>query len=79
MLHKALGTITAGDPTRDTVVAAMNSTNGEDLNGLLPNKLTFNGQPVGFGKAPCFFVVGMKGGKVTAPNQLNPICPAATG
>jgi branched-chain amino acid transport system substrate-binding protein len=79
MLHKALGTITSGDPTRDTVVAAMNSTNGDDLNGLLPNKLTFNGQPVGFGKAPCFFVVGMKGGKVTAPNQLTPICPAASG
>jgi branched-chain amino acid transport system substrate-binding protein len=79
MLRSALGTITTGDPTRETVLAAMNSVNGEDLNGLLPNKLTFTGQPVGFGKAPCFFVVGMKGGKVTAPNQLTPVCPPAKG
>lgn len=79
VLHKAIGTITSGEPTRDSVLTAMSSVQSEDLNGLLPNKLTFNGQPVGFGKAPCFFVVGMKGGKVTAPNQLNPVCPSTTG
>jgi hypothetical protein len=57
----------------------MSSVKDNDLNGLLPNKLTYSAQAVGFGKAPCFFVVGMKGGKVTAPNALTPVCPPASG
>jgi branched-chain amino acid transport system substrate-binding protein len=79
MLRSALGTVTTGDPTRDTTLAAMSSVKDNDLNGLLPNKLTYTDQAVGFGKAPCFFVVGMKGGKVTAPNGLTPVCPPASG
>jgi branched-chain amino acid transport system substrate-binding protein len=79
LLRNAIGTITTGDTSREAVLGAMTSINSQDLNGLLPNKLTFTDQPVGFGMAPCFFVVGMKGGKVTAPNQLTPVCPAATG
>lgn len=79
VLRKALSTISTGDPTRDSVLAAMNSVKDENLDGLLPNKVSFNGQPVGFGKTPCYFVVGMKGGNVIAPKGLTPECPTAGG
>ena len=50
----------------------------ENLGGELANGLTYTqGRAVGFTFNPCYFVVGMQGGRVTAPAGLAPQCPAA--
>ena len=75
VLRKALTNIGAS-PTSKDVVAALNTIKSEDLDGLLPNKITFTtGKPTAFGSHPCSFVVGIKDGKTVAPNGLNPVCP----
>ena len=77
LLHKVLAEI-PGTPTRKDVIAGLNTIKGDDLGGLLPNKVTFTaGKPVPFGGSPCSFVVGIKDGKTTAPDGLKPLCPTA--
>jgi branched-chain amino acid transport system substrate-binding protein len=76
LLHKAMATVGA-TPTSADVMNGIYALKDENLDGLLPNKVTYQqGQPFAFGSAPCFFVVGMKDGKVTAPKNLDPVCPA---
>src|SRR3954451_2330809 len=66
------------EPTSEDVMTGLNSIKDDDLGGLIPNKITFTaGQPIPFGGSPCAFVVGVKDGKVTAPNGLTPVCPSA--
>ena len=78
LLRKAMANL-GDNPTREDVLAAIYALKDEDLGGLLPNKLTFTqGAATGFGKAPCYFVVGVKNGKVIAPTNLDPQCPAAS-
>jgi branched-chain amino acid transport system substrate-binding protein len=77
MLRKALANVGAS-PTSQDVTAALNTVKDENLGGLLPNKVTYTqGKPITFGGLPCYFVVGMKGGKVTAPANLDAQCPTA--
>jgi branched-chain amino acid transport system substrate-binding protein len=77
MLRKALANVGAS-PTPQDVTTALNTVKDENLGGLLPNKVTYTqGKPITFGGLPCYFVVGMKGAKVTAPANLDPQCPTA--
>jgi branched-chain amino acid transport system substrate-binding protein len=77
VLRKALADVGATVTPQD-VTAALNTVKDENLDGLLANKVTFTaGQPVAFGSHPCYFVIGMKDGKTTAPANLDPQCPAA--
>jgi branched-chain amino acid transport system substrate-binding protein len=74
VLRKALANAGAS-PSRQDVISGLNSLNGEDLGGLLANKVTFTaGKPVSFGGHPCFFVVAIKDGKTVAPADLTPTC-----
>ena len=76
MLHKALANVSAS-PTRADVLAALYTVKGEDLNGLLANKITFTkGKANAFGSQPCYFVIGIKDGKTVAPNGATPVCLA---
>lgn len=66
--------------TPQDVQTGLYSFKGETLGGELANGLTYTqGKPVGFSFNPCYFVVGMQGGKVTAPAGLTPQCPSASG
>jgi branched-chain amino acid transport system substrate-binding protein len=66
--------------TAQNVLTGLYSFKNENLGGELANGLTYTqGKPVGFAFNPCYFVVGMKGGKVTAPSGLTPQCPASSG
>jgi branched-chain amino acid transport system substrate-binding protein len=77
LVAKALASAGA-NPTRKDVITGLNSIKGEDLGGLIPNKITFTaGKPIPFGGSPCSFVVGVKDGKTIAPNGLTPLCPSA--
>ncbi|HSS10977.1 MAG TPA: ABC transporter substrate-binding protein [Acidimicrobiales bacterium] len=74
VLRKALANAGA-TPTRQDVTSGLNSFNGEDLGGLLANKLTFSaGKTIPFGGHPCMFVIGIKNGKTIAPANLTPSC-----
>jgi branched-chain amino acid transport system substrate-binding protein len=74
LVAKALASAGA-EPTREDVINGLNSIKDEDLGGLIPNKITFTaGQPIPFGGSPCSFVVGVKDGKVIAPQGLTPVC-----
>jgi branched-chain amino acid transport system substrate-binding protein len=74
VLRKALANAGTG-PTRQDVTNGLNSFNGEDLGGLVANKLTFTaGKPVPTGGHPCYFIVGIKNGKTVAPANLTPSC-----
>ncbi len=76
-LRKALANV-AASPTAKDVVAALNTIKDDNLDGLLPNKITFTtGKAVPFGAHPCAFVVGIKDGKTVAPSGLTPLCPSA--
>jgi branched-chain amino acid transport system substrate-binding protein len=77
MLHKALATV-GDDPKPADVLSALYTVKGDDLDGLLANKVTFTtGQPNAFGSQPCFFVIGIKDGKTVAPNGADPVCLGA--
>lgn len=77
LLRAALANVGAS-PTRQDVLTGLYALKGEDLGGLLPNKVTWTqGKPEGFAWNPCYFVVGMKGGQTVAPAGLTPQCPAA--
>lgn len=77
-IQKALASVSAtATVTSADVVTGLDAFKDETLDGIVANKLTFTaGKPVSFGGHPCFFVVGVKDKKVTAPNGLNPVCPA---
>jgi len=77
MLRKALASAPAGS----TPVAAKDVTTGlttvssENLGGLLANKVTYTaGKTDSFGSHPCYFVVGIDGGKTIAPTNLDAKC-----
>jgi branched-chain amino acid transport system substrate-binding protein len=76
-IQKALASVSkTAAVTAQDVTNGLDAFKGETLDGIAANKLTFTkGTPVAFTKQPCFFVVGVKDGKVTAPNALTPICP----
>ena len=62
-------------PSRAGVFDGLYALKGETLGGLLANALTFSRtKPVAFGSQPCYFLVGIKGGKTVAPNGLTPVC-----
>jgi branched-chain amino acid transport system substrate-binding protein len=66
--------------TPQDVLTGLYSFKGETLGGELANGLTYTqGKALGFSFNPCYFVVGMQGGKVTAPAGLTPQCPSASG
>jgi branched-chain amino acid transport system substrate-binding protein len=72
-VRKAIGT--SASPTRKTVLDGMNSFKDEDLGGLLANKLTFQaGKAPALFSRPCYFIVGIKDGKVIAPSGAAPDC-----
>ncbi len=74
VFRKATATI-GPSPTPQDVVNGLNSIKGENLGGELANKLTYTaGKPVPFGGHPCYFVIGIKGGKTIAPANLDPQC-----
>ena len=77
LLRAALADITT-DPTPQSITEALNTKiQGTDLDGLLANKVTFNGKPIGFGTHPCAFVVGIKDGKTVAPAGTDTVCVPA--
>jgi branched-chain amino acid transport system substrate-binding protein len=77
VLHKALADVGAS-PTRADVLAGLYAFKGNDLDGLLANKLTFTkGKANSFGSQPCFFVIGIKDGKTVTPNGAKPVCLGA--
>ena len=50
---------------------------GENLGGELANRVTYTkGKPFGFTANPCYYVIGMKNGKLDAPAGLTPQCAA---
>ena len=74
MLRKALATV-GDDPKPADVLAALYAIQGDDLDGLLANEITFTaGQPNAFGSQPCFFVIGIEDGKTVAPSGADPVC-----
>ena len=65
--------VTAADITK-----GLDSFKEENLGGLLANKVSFTaGKPLGLGKQPCYFALGIKDGKLIDPNGLTPICPTS--
>lgn len=76
-IQKALASVSASATVTSTdVINGLDAFKNETLGGLAANKLTFTkGKPVPFGGQPCYFVIGVKDGKVTAPNGTKPICP----
>jgi branched-chain amino acid transport system substrate-binding protein len=78
LLRAALADIGA-DPTPQSITEALNTKiQDTDLDGLLANKVTFNGKPIGFGTHPCAFVVGIKDGKTVAPAGTQTVCVSAS-
>lgn len=69
---------TAASVTAADITKGLDSFKDEDLGGLLANKVTFTaGKPLGLGKQPCYFALGIKDGKLIDPNGLTPICPTS--
>jgi branched-chain amino acid transport system substrate-binding protein len=68
--------LTAAAPiTAADVMTGLYSFKAENLGGELANGVTFTkGKPFGFTANSCYFVVGMQGGKTTAPAGLTPQC-----
>ena len=78
VLAKSLANVGAS-PARQDVLTGLYAFNGENLGGELANKLTYpQGKATGFQFNPCYFIVGMKGGQVTAPAGLTAQCPASS-
>ncbi len=76
-IQKALASVSpSATVTATDVVNGLDAFKDETLGGIAANKLTFTkGKPVPFTGQPCFFVIGVKDQKVTAPNGTTPICP----
>ncbi len=63
-----------GDVTSDTVLNGLYSLNGETLDGLIPPVTFVKGKPT---TVPCYFTVGINGGKFTEPNGMKTSCVTA--
>ena len=64
--------------TTADVMTGLYGLKDETLGGELANGVTYTkGKAFGFTANPCYFVVGMKGGQVTAPADLTPQCPSS--
>ena len=71
--EKALGKVTAAEPTSADITAAMNTFSGETLDGLAPNPLTFTaGQD--HAPNPCWWSMLLKNHKLTAPDGMKTTC-----
>ncbi len=79
-LQKALASVTpTATVTAADVVTGLDAFKDETLGGIAANKITFTkGKPVPFLGHPCFFVIGVKGQKITVPAGTTPICPGAS-
>ena len=78
LLRSALADI-GTDPTPQSVMQALNTRiHKTDLDGLLANKVSFNGKPIGFMSRPCAFVVGIEDGKTVAPAGTETVCASAS-
>jgi branched-chain amino acid transport system substrate-binding protein len=74
--EKAAAKLTAPYPTNADVTAALNSFNGETLDGLAPNPLTFTaGQEHPHNS--CWFTMVLKNHKLTAPKGMKTTCTRA--
>ena len=61
--------------TSKDITDGLNAFKAQTLGGLAANPLTFTaGKTVTFGGHPCAFVVGVKDGKTTAPDNLGTVC-----
>jgi branched-chain amino acid transport system substrate-binding protein len=78
-IRKAASTVsTSASVSAADITKRLDSFKDEDLGGLLANKVTFTaGKPLGLGKQPCYFALGVQDGKLIAPNGLTPICPGS--
>jgi branched-chain amino acid transport system substrate-binding protein len=66
------------DVTAADVLTGLYSFHGETLGGLVANGLTYpKDKPVGLNFNPCYFVMGVANGKLTAPSGLTPVCPTS--
>jgi branched-chain amino acid transport system substrate-binding protein len=75
--EKAAAKITSANPTAADVTAAMNTFNGETLDGLAPNPITFTaGQ--NHPHNSCWFTMILKNHKITEPNGMKTTCTPAT-
>lgn len=77
-IQKALASVSpSATVTKQDVINGFLAFKGETLDGLAANPLTYSAsKPVAFGSRPCFFVIGVQGGKVTAPSGVKPDCPS---
>ena len=76
--EKALGKVTSAQPTSADITAALNTFNGETLDGLAPNPLTFTaGQP--HPHNPCWWQMVLKNHKLSAPNGMKTTCSPPGG
>jgi branched-chain amino acid transport system substrate-binding protein len=74
LLHAVLAKI-EGTPTRQSIVQGLDRVRNLTLNGLVPNPLSYpGGRPVPFKSHPCAFVIGVAGGRLTAPAGMNTVC-----
>jgi branched-chain amino acid transport system substrate-binding protein len=75
LLALAIENSGAADPTATDIVSALDSMKGETLDGQLANPATFTkGIPVHLGSKPCYFVQGIKDGKIISPNNNQREC-----
>lgn len=75
--EKAVGKLTAPNPTAADVTAALNTFNNETLDGLAPNPITFTaGQPHAHNS--CWFTMVLKNHKLTEPNGMKTTCTPPT-
>ncbi|MDQ1432694.1 MAG: branched-chain amino acid transport system substrate-binding protein [Actinomycetota bacterium] len=74
--EKAAAKLTSPNPTAADVTAALNAFNGETLDGLAPNPLTFTaGQEHPHNS--CWFTLVLKNHKLTAPKGMKTTCTQA--
>ncbi len=74
--EKALGKVTSTTPTAADITDAMNSFNGETLDGLAPNPLTFTAGE-NHPHNSCWWTLILKNHKMTAPNGMQTTCTPA--
>jgi len=76
-LRKALASAPAASSpvTAKDVTTGLTTISAENLGGLLANKVTYTAAKTeSFGSHPCYFVVGIDGGKTIAPANLDARC-----